>query len=203
MSELKMAKKDKENQEKEGAPVMSSDMQKHFFQSRSVMIFGEVDMDLACKISSQILALSQASSDPIRVFVNSPGGHVESGYTIYDMLKFVKCPIHMVGTGWVASIASIIYLATPKKFRFVLPNTRFLLHQPHGGMQGTAQDVKIQAEEIIKTREHINRMISEETGVDMTKVSQHTDRDYWLSAEEALKYGLVGSIISSIDDLPK
>lgn len=198
-----MAKKDEEKQEKENGAAMSHDMQKHFFQARSIMIFGEVDMDLACKISSQILALSQASNDPIRVFVNSPGGHVESGYTIYDMLKFVKCPIYMVGTGWVASIASIIYLATPKKFRFVLPNTRFLLHQPHGGMQGTAQDVKIQAEEIIKTREHLNRMIAEETGVDVAKVHQHTDRDYWLSAEEALKYGLAGSIIRTVDDLPK
>lgn len=198
-----MAKNDKENQEKESGTPMSSDMQKHFFQARSIMIFGEVDMDLACKISSQILALSQASHDPIRVFVNSPGGHVESGYTIYDMLRFVKCPIYMVGTGWVASIASIIYLATPKKFRFVLPNTRFLLHQPHGGMQGTAQDVKIQAEEIIKTREHLNRMIANETGVDVAKVHQHTDRDYWLSAEEALEYGLVGSIIRTVDDLPQ
>lgn len=198
-----MAKNDKDQPEKEGVPALSSDMQKHFFQSRSVMIFGEVDMDLACKISSQILALSQASADPIRVFVNSPGGHVESGYTIYDMLKFVKCPVYIIGTGWVASIASIIYLATPKKFRFVLPNTRFLLHQPHGGMQGTAQDVKIQAEEIIKTREHINRMIAEETGVDVGKVGQHTDRDYWLSAEQALEYGLVGKIIQSIDDLPQ
>lgn len=198
-----MAKKDKENQEKENSAAMSSDMQKHFFQARSVMIFGEVDMDLACKISSQILALSQASDDPIRVFVNSPGGHVESGYTIHDMLKFVKCPIHMVGTGWVASIASIIYLATPKKFRFVLPNTRFLLHQPHGGMQGTAQDVKIQAEEIIKMREHLNSMIATETGVEVAKVKLHTDRDYWLSAQEAIDYGLAGSIIRSIDDLPK
>lgn len=196
-----MAKKD--DQEKTNETPMSSDMQKHFFQARSVMIVGEVDMDLAGKISAQLLALAQASPDPIRVFVNSPGGHVESGYTIHDMMRFIQCPIHMVGTGWVASIASIIYLATPKKFRFVLPNTRFLLHQPHGGMQGTAQDVKIQAEEIIKTREHLNRMIAEESGVDLEKVKQHTDRDYWLSAEEAVQYGLAGKIIRDMSELPK
>lgn len=193
----------KKDEQKKEAEIMSNDMQKHFFKARSIMIFGEVDMDLACKVSSQLLALSQASSDPIRVFVNSPGGHVESGYTIHDVMRFIECPIHVVGTGWVASIASIIYLATPKKFRFVLPNTRFLLHQPHGGMQGTAQDVKIQAEEIIKMREHLNQIISDESGVDLETVRQHTDRDYWLSAQEAIDYGLAGQIIRGVSELPK
>lgn len=198
-----MADKKKDDQEKTNEPPLSTDIQKYFFQARSVMIFGEVDMDLACKVSSQLLSLAQASSDPIRVFINSPGGHVESGYTIHDVMRFIECPIHTIGTGWVASIASIIYLATPKKFRFILPNTRFLLHQPHGGMQGTAQDVKIQAEEIIKTREHLNKMIAEESGVDLAKVKHHTDRDYWLSAEEAIEYGLAGHIIRHVSELPK
>lgn len=192
-----------EKEQKDKATLPGGDIQKHLFESRSVMIYGEIDMDLASKVNMQLLALSQASHDPIRVFVNSPGGHVEAGDSIHDVIKFIPAPVHMIGTGWVASIAAIIYLGAKKENRFSLKNTRFLLHQPHGGMQGSAQDVKIQAEEIIKMRHRLNQIISEESNVSLEKVAEHTDRDYWLGADEAVKYGLVNKVIETMDQLPK
>ena len=189
---------DDKKEKKEEAPAS---WEKNLFDSRSVMIFGEINMELAQKVSAQLLALSFKNKDPIKVFINSPGGHVESGDTIHDMLQFLDCPVKVIGTGWVASAGSLIYLGVKKENRYSLPNTRFLLHQPHGGMRGTAADVKIQAEEMLKMRERINRIIARETGNDYEKVAKDTERDYWLSPEDAKSYGIVGKIIRNISEI--
>jgi ATP-dependent Clp protease protease subunit len=133
------------------------------------------------------------------MFINSPGGHVESGDSIHDVIHFIgdSAPVRIIGTGWVASIAAHIYLAAPRDRRYCLPNTRFLLHQPMGGVRGPATDIGIEANEIIKTRERINKVIAAETGQPLDKVALDTDRNYWMSPEEAIAYGMVGKIITS------
>ena len=174
---------------------------KNLFDSRTVMVFGEVSMEQAQKVTAQLLALAQHSDDPINVIINSPGGHVEAGDTMHDMIGFVSCPVRVIGSGWVASAGALTFLGAKKENRYCLPNTRFLLHQPSGGMQGTAQDIKIQAEEIIKMRERLNQIIAEGTGQKIEKVREDTDRDYWLSAQEAVEYGLVHKIIKHVKEL--
>lgn len=193
----------KENKKEKLEEKMPAGLDKHWLEARTVMIFGDINMELSKKVCSELLALSQASKDPIKVFINSPGGHVEAGDTIYDMIRFIPNDVYIIGTGWVASIAALFYLSAPKKYRFSLPNTRYLLHQPHGGAYGQADDVEIQAKEIIKMRERLTAIISKETGMKYEKVAKDIDRDYWLSAEEAKDYGIVGKIITSIKDLPK
>ena len=152
-------------------------------------------------MTEQLLALSTESDDPITIYISSPGGHVESGDVVYDMIKFIKPEVRVVGTGWVASAATNIYLAAKKENRFSLPNTRYLVHQPSGGSQGDATDIKIQAEQIMKTKTRINKIISDETGRPIDQVEKDTDRDYWMSADEAIEYGIVSKIISSIKEL--
>ena len=168
---------------------------------RTLTLFGEVNQDVSRRLSEKLLALSYESDDPITLYISSPGGHVESGDTIYDMIQFIKPTVRTVGTGWVGSAATNIYLAAEKENRFSLPNTRFLIHQPAGGFGGDATDIQIQAIEIVKTRERINSIIAERTGQSLEKVTEDTDRDYWMSAEESLEYGLVGKIIQSVDEL--
>jgi ATP-dependent Clp protease protease subunit len=123
------------------------------FKSRYVMIFGEIDDKMAQATCRRLLALSQESDAPITLLISSPGGHVESGDAIHDMIRFVRAPVTVIGTGWVASAGTHIYLAVPKERRFALPNTRFMIHQPAGGAGGQASDIAIQAREIIRTRE--------------------------------------------------
>jgi ATP-dependent Clp protease, protease subunit len=171
------------------------------YKARTVLIFGEVEMKLAERISATLLALDAESNKPIKVIINSPGGHVESGDTIHDMIRFVKSPVHMVGTGWVASSGVNIYLAAKKENRFCLPNTRFLLHQPMGGVRGQASDISIEAEEIIKMRERVNRLIARETGQPLEKVNADTERNYWMSPEQAKHYGIVSRIIDSVNQV--
>ena len=179
----------------------SSPIQQALFKSRTVLIFGEIDMKLAERVCAQLLAYSSESEDDIRVVVNSPGGHVESGDTIHDMIRFVQPKIKMIGTGWVASAGAHIFLGAEKSRRFCLPNTRFLLHQPLGGVRGPASDISIEAEEILKMRERLIREISKETGQPYEKVIRDTDRNFWMSAEEAVKYGVVGKIIERADQV--
>ena len=143
------------------------------------------------------MALAAASDEDIRIYVNSPGGHVESGDSVHDMIKFIKPKVWMIGTGWVASAGALIYVAVPKERRICLPNTRFLLHQPSGGTRGMASDIEIQAREIIKMNERLNRIFAEATGQPVDKIAKDTDRDYWLSAEEAKAYGLVSRIVTA------
>lgn len=171
------------------------------FQSRTVLIHGEVDSRLAQSVTAQLLALAAEGDEPITVFIHSEGGHVEAGDSIHDLVRFVKPRVRMIGTGWVASAGTHIYLAAPKKDRFCLPNTRFMIHQPLGGVGGKATDIRIEAEEILKARERLNRTIAEATGQPLDRVAKDTDRNYWMSPEEALAYGIVGKIIKSASEL--
>ena len=171
-------------------------------KNRTLTIFGEIDKDVARRTAEKLLALAFESDEPITLFLGSPGGHVESGDTIYDMIRFVKPPVRIVGTGWVGSIATHIYLAAERENRYALPNTRFLIHQPAGGFGGDATDIEIQAREIVKTRERINAIIAQRTGQPLERVAEDTDRDHWLSVEESVEYGLVGTVIASAAELP-
>jgi ATP-dependent Clp protease protease subunit len=171
------------------------------FKSRSISIFGQINERAARSVMEQLLALAAESDDPITIYVSSPGGHVESGDVIYDMIKFIKPEVKMIGTGWVASAATTIYLAAEKKNRYCLPNTRFLIHQPLGGSQGSATDISIAAEQILKTKARINQLIAEETGMDITQVEKDTDRDHWMDTDEAIKYGIVNQVVKSMDEI--
>jgi ATP-dependent Clp protease protease subunit len=177
-------------------------LENSLFKRRVLTIFGEINKDVAQRTAEKLLSLSYENDDPITIFIGSPGGHVESGDTIFDVIRFVKPVVRTVGTGWVGSIATHIYLATEKANRFALPNTRFLIHQPAGGFGGDASDIEIQAREILKTRERINRIIAEQTGQPLARVAEDTDRDFWMSAEESVAYGIVGRIIQSANELP-
>ncbi len=164
---------------------------------RTILISGEITQEVAERAISQALILDAASHDPIRVIITSQGGHVDSGYAIYDVLRYLESSLITVGAGWVASIAVPILLSAEKKQRYSLPNTRFLLHQPSGGAGGQASDIRIAAEEILKLRERLNRLISDETGRSFEQVSQDSDRNFWMSAQEAVEYGLVAKIIKN------
>ena len=172
------------------------------FKRRALTIFGEINQDVARRTIEKLLVLSYESDEPITLFVSSPGGHVESGDSIFDMIRFIRPEVRIVGTGWVGSIATHIYLSVDKSQRYALPNTRFLIHQPAGGFGGDASDIAIQAKEIVKTRERINKIIAEQTGQPLERITADTERDFWMSVEESIEYGLVGQLIHSISDLP-
>jgi len=173
------------------------------FEARTIIISGGIDQRVAERVTAQLLALSAADPKaPITLYINSQGGHVEAGDTIHDMIRFVSPPVRVVGTGWVASAGALIYVAVPREMRFCLPNTRFLLHQPAGGSGGTASDIAIEAREIVKMRERLNLIFARETGQTLERIEDDTHRNFWLSAEEAIEYGLVGSIIADEGELP-
>jgi ATP-dependent Clp protease protease subunit len=187
--------------EKEKVRDKTPAIEERLFKARTILIFGGIDQKLAKEVSARLLALQSASEDPITIFINSQGGHVESGDTIYDMIKFVKPDVRVVGTGWVASAGALIFAAAKPENRFSLPNTRFLLHQPSGGAGGTASDVAIQAKEIIRMRKRLNEIFARETGQTLERVEKDTDRDYWMSAEQAVEYGLVGKIVQNAREI--
>jgi ATP-dependent Clp protease protease subunit len=182
-------------------PMTAGPVQNALFKSRTVLVFGEIDMRLAERVTAQITAFANENDKPIRIIINSPGGHVESGDTIHDMIRFCGVEVKAIGTGWVASAGAHIFLGAEKANRFCLPNTRFLLHQPLGGVTGQASDITIEAEEIIKMRERINRIIARETGQSYEKVVNDTDRNFWIGAEDAVAYGLVARVVSRSDEL--
>ncbi|MEM7243784.1 MAG: ATP-dependent Clp protease proteolytic subunit [Acidobacteriota bacterium] len=189
-----MADKDK-NEKNEGLVQRLLDM-------RTVLIAGEINQKVAQQVMAQLLVLDGQSNDPIRMVVSSPGGHVESGFAIYDFMRFVKSPITAVGAGWVASIAVPIMFGAKKERRVSLPNTRFLIHQPWmGGGGGPASDIGIIAEEMIKLRDRLNQMIADETGQDLEKVAKDSDRDYWMTAEQAVEYGLISRVVAQAGEL--
>ena len=171
------------------------------FKGRYVMVFGEIDDKMALATCRRLLALSQESDAPITLLISSPGGHVESGDAIHDMIRFVRAPVNVVGTGWVASAGTHIYLAVPKERRFSLPNTRFMIHQPAGGAGGQASDIAIQAKEILRVRERLAATISRATGQPMERVRVDIERDFWMSTDEAIAYGLVSRVIERQADL--
>lgn len=191
--------------DKNDAPVTAQKpeglAEKLSFQARFVLIFGDIDHASSRAACERLIALAQESDAPIRVLVSSPGGHVESGDAIHDVIRFIRAPVTTIGTGWVASAGTHIFLAAPKERRVCLPNTRFMIHQPGGGAGGHAADIAIQAKEILRARERLARVISRETGQPVEKVRNDIERDFWLSAEEAVEYGIVSRIIEHHGDL--
>jgi len=180
---------------------MKTNLLDKLLETRTILIFGEVNMKMAQEITRQLLVLAADSDDDIKIIINSPGGHVESGDTIFDMIRFVKPTVKIIGTGWVASAGALIYAAAEKENRYSLPNTRFLLHQPMGGATGQASDIAIEAEEIIKMRKRLNQTFANQTGQPLEKVEKDTDRNFWMSAKQAQDYGLVGHIVESMDQI--
>ncbi len=176
-------------------------LEEALFKARTIMLTGGIDDALARRICERLLALAAESSDPILLVISSPGGHVESGDMIHDMIKFVGAPVKILGSGWVASAGALIYSAAKKENRYALPNTRFLLHEPRGGVGGQASDVEIQVKEIVRMRERLNKIFAAATGQSLDKIRKDTDRDFWMSAEEAVKYGLVNKIVSHHNEI--
>jgi len=195
-----MLRRMEQNQPESDAPQFPK-IAERLFESRTVLIYGEITPRTAQLVVAQLLALAAAGEEDITVFLHSEGGHVESGDAIHDMIRFIAPRVRMVGTGWVASAGTHIYLAVPKEDRFCLPNTRFMIHQPLGGVGGSASDIRIEAEEILKARERLNRSIAEATGQPLEKVAQDTDRNHWMTPEEARDYGIVGRIVRGAGEI--
>lgn len=170
-------------------------------ETRTVLVSGHVDEKLAERAISQLLILNGVNHDPIRMVITTQGGHVDSGFAIHDMMKFIESPVITLGAGWVASIGVPILLGAEKDSRYSLPNTRFLLHQPSGGAGGQASDIRIAAEEILKLRERINRLIAGETGNSAEQVENDSDRNFWMNSEEALEYGLITKVVTSANEI--
>ncbi len=176
-------------------------IQEKLLDARTILIYGEIDQELAEKVTMELLALQEINDEPIKIFINSQGGHVEAGDTIHDMIKFIKPEVKIIGTGWVASAGVSIYLAAKKENRYSLPNTRYMIHQPLGGVRGQASDIKIEMEEIQKMRERINKLIADATGQKLEKVQKDTDRNFWMDTKEAVEYGVVGKVIENVSEL--
>ncbi|MES2305098.1 MAG: ATP-dependent Clp protease proteolytic subunit [Gemmatimonadota bacterium] len=188
--------------EKTTPTVAPDPIGQRMFKARTIIISGEITQELSEKVTAQLLAMSaESATAPITIYINSQGGHVEAGDTIHDMIRYVLPKVRIVGTGWVASAGALIYVSVPREDRFCLPNTRFLLHQPAGGMGGTASDIAIEAREIVKMRERLNEIFARETGQSVARIVDDTHRNFWLGAEEAKAYGLVGSVISKQSEL--
>jgi ATP-dependent Clp protease protease subunit len=188
----------KKGTEEKSTPNM---IDNNLYKSRTVLLFGEINDKVARSITAQLVALSAENAKPIRMFINSPGGHVESGDTIFDVIRFVRAPVQVIGTGWVASAGALIFIAAKKENRFCLPNTRFMLHQPSGGTMGKASDIAIEAKEIIRMRQRLNETFAKETGQTLEKITRDTERNYWMSADEAVTYGLVSKVINLATEL--
>jgi ATP-dependent Clp protease protease subunit len=170
-------------------------LEEKFLETRTILLFGEINQKVAREVCEKLILLSSFNDNDIKLIINSQGGHVEAGDTIHDMLRFVKPKVKILGTGWVASAGALIYVAVPVENRYSLPNTRFMLHQPSGGVGGQATDISIEAQEILKMRERLNHIFSVQTGQSVEKIERDTDRNFWMSAEEAKQYGLVGKVI--------
>jgi len=178
-----------------------SPVAERLFTARTVLVFGEITSVLAERVSAQLLALAAINGDPIRMLISSPGGHVESGDAIHDVMRFIEPTVKVVGTGWVASAGALIYVATPREHRYALPNTRFMLHEPSGGASGPVADIEIEAREVIAMRERLLRIFAKATGQSVDKLARDTVRNHWLPAIDAVTYGLVGRIIERATEL--
>lgn len=191
-------------EETKKAPEAPNPLQEKFLKTRQIILSGEINKDLAEKIVSQLLIL-EADDDKktIYMYIDSPGGDVDAGFAIFDMIRFIKAPVVLIGMGLIASAATLVLLAVPKEMRVGLPNSRYLIHQPMSGMQGVATDIEIHAKEMEKTRAILNKLIADETGTSLEQVTKDTERDYWLDADEAVKYGLISKTIAKRTDLPK
>lgn len=196
-----MNMQDKPNDQEPAPRQDDSAVFQRMLKSRTVIVSGEINKQLAEKVIRQLILLEEESSDEIRVYIDSPGGDADAGFAIFDMMRFVKPPVRMIGMGLVASAAAIILLAAPRERRIGLPNSHYLIHQPMSGTRGVATEIEIHAKEIEKLRAKINRLISDETGQPLEKVSKDTDRDYWMNAEEAVAYGLLSRTVRTRSEL--
>lgn len=197
-----IASDEPEVEEKKTPPKPEEMISERFLKTRTILLTGEVDKDLSEKVIRHLLLLESISSEPITILIDSPGGDVYAGFSIFDMIRFIKAPVRIVGMGLIASAAALILLAAPKERRYGLPNSSYLIHQPLSGIQGVATDIEIHARELEKTKERLNQIIAEATGQSLERVSRDTDRDYWMNAVEASTYGLIERIISKREDLP-
>jgi ATP-dependent Clp protease, protease subunit len=179
----------------------SSLVGEHLFAARTVLLFGEVNMSLAERVSAQLFALAEQSDEPIRLILHSPGGHVESADTIHDVIQFIRPRVRILGTGWVASAGALIFSAAALEDRCALPNTRFLLHQPLGGVSGPTSDVEIEARQILRMRQRLNLLLAKATGQSLDKITADTERNHWMNADEALRYGLLGTVLTGAGEL--
>jgi len=177
-----------------------SKLEEKILETRTILLFGEISQKSAREVCQKLILLSALNDNPIKLIINSQGGHVEAGDTIHDMIKFVKPKVKILGTGWVASAGALIYISVPVEQRFSLTNTRYMLHQPSGGVGGQATDISIEAVEILKMRDRLNNLFAKQTGQPVERIEKDTDRNFWMSAEEAKAYGLVGKIITSQAD---
>ena len=192
-----------DEQKEEKKPEMADPLAEKFLKTRQILMSGEVSEELADKICRQLLILEADNDKPIYLYIDSPGGDVYAGFAIFDTIRFINAPVHIIGMGLIASAAALILLAAPKERRFGFANSSYLIHQPSSGMKVVATDIEIHAAELAKTRAKINEIIAEETGTALEKVSKDTDRDYWLNAEESIEYGLISKIITKRSDLEK
>lgn len=188
--------------EKEGLGLPEGDnIGKLYFKSRTVIVAGTINDKLAQRTVAHLLALAEESDETINMLISSPGGHVESGDMIHDVIRFIRPTVRTIGSGWVASAGALIFVGAAKENRYCLPNTRFLIHQPSGGIGGTSSDMMIQAEQVRLMRDRLNQIFAEATGQKVEKIEKDTQRDFWLNTQEALDYGLLGKVITSVDDL--
>lgn len=187
---------DKEKNAKQESPVNEK-----LLKTRSILLSGEINKDSADKLIKDLLVLESESNEPVKLYINSPGGDVDAGYAIYDMIRFVKCPVIIIGMGLVASAAALVLLAVPAERRVGLPNSSYLIHQPLSQMRGNATEIEIHALQLEKIKAKINKVISEATGKSLEQVAKDTDRDHWLNAQEALEYGLISKTVTSREEL--
>lgn len=192
-----MADTEKTEKKENGADIVAD----KFLQTRSIMLSGEIDKESAEKVIKQMLILEAESDEPIRIFINSPGGDVDAGFAIYDMAKFIKNEVFMIGMGLIASAATLVLLAVPAERRLGLPNSSYLIHQPMSRMEGVATDIEIYTKQLERTRDRLNDIISSQTGQSLDIVKRDTDRDYWLDAKEALSYGLISKVVENRSEI--
>jgi len=190
-----------QEEEEEKQKHASDALVEKFLETRTILLSGTVDKELAERVIRQLLILEQRGSDPIKVMIDSPGGDVDAGFAIFDMARFIKAPVWMIGMGLVASAGALILLSAPKERRIGLPNSHYLIHQPLSGLRGVATEIEIHAKEIEKTKDRINKIIAEETGQSIERVMKDTDRDYWMNSDEALQYGLISRVVRTRDEL--
>ena len=191
-----------EEEKKEKKGNGSDSLMERLLKSRQIVVSGEVNEDLVEKIVKQLLVLEADSDKPIYLYIDSPGGSIDDGFGLYDIIRFIKAPVYTIGMGLIASMGVTLFLSVPKERRFSLPNSHFLIHQPlMGGSRGVATDIEITAQEITKSRETLTQLIADATGKDFETVKKDTERDHWLTAKEALDYGIAGKIITSRSEL--
>lgn len=190
------------NDEEEKKQKTPEQFSEKFLKTRQIILTGEINKELADSIVRQLLILdAEDEKAPIYMYIDSPGGDVDAGFAIFDMIRFVNAPVYLIGMGLIASAATLVLLAVDKEFRIGLPNSRYLIHQPLGGMRGVATDIEIYAKDMEKIRAKLNKLIAEQTGTSLEQVTKDTERDFWLDSEEAVKYGLISKIITKKTDL--